>query len=250
MRLIGWFVLLVALGSVPGGAAPAVAAEAADQDEMGATPPRLSLIEGRVSFWRPGAEDWVEAQLNTPLAPGDELATAAPGGFEVQIGARAFLRAGAETQVGLEDREPDFLQVKVTAGGVAIDLRELEAGQSVEVNTPHAAFTIERAGYYRVDVLGDRTSLITRRGGRATALPASGPAVAIAPGTQAIIEGADDPLVTTHPAPESDDWDRWNYARITTGAGSTWTGTGPGRLGPSCAGPSMRPPWWRSLAAA
>ena len=37
----------------------------------GPTPPRLSFIDGSVSFWRPGAEDWSEAQINTPLAAGD-----------------------------------------------------------------------------------------------------------------------------------------------------------------------------------
>ena len=30
------------------------------------TPPRLSLIEGQVSFWRPGGEDWAPARPNTP----------------------------------------------------------------------------------------------------------------------------------------------------------------------------------------
>ena len=40
-------------------------------------PPRLSLTDGQVSFWRPGAQDWTQAQLNTPLAPGDALSTAA-----------------------------------------------------------------------------------------------------------------------------------------------------------------------------
>ena len=26
-----------------------------------------------VSFWRPGGDDWAPAQVNTPLAPGDQL---------------------------------------------------------------------------------------------------------------------------------------------------------------------------------
>src|SRR5262249_25930662 len=59
------------------------------------TPPRLSFVDGQVSFWRPGAQDWTQAQANTPLAPGDELATAALGNLEVQIGARSFVRAWA-----------------------------------------------------------------------------------------------------------------------------------------------------------
>src|SRR5437868_7714756 len=51
---------------------------------IGRTPPRISLIEGEVSFWRPGAEDWAPAQVNTPLAPGDDLYTGHGGNLELQ----------------------------------------------------------------------------------------------------------------------------------------------------------------------
>src|SRR5437762_1757636 len=43
------------------------------------TPPRVSYIYGDVSFWRPGAEDWAPAMVNTPLAPGDVLYTGSGG---------------------------------------------------------------------------------------------------------------------------------------------------------------------------
>ena len=46
-------------------------------ESIGRTPPRLSYMNGEVSFWRPGAADWGPAQVNTPLAPGDELYTGA-----------------------------------------------------------------------------------------------------------------------------------------------------------------------------
>jgi len=49
-------------------------------------PPRLGFVDGQVSFWRPGAEEWVAAQLNTTLAPGDDLYTGSPGNLELQIG--------------------------------------------------------------------------------------------------------------------------------------------------------------------
>jgi hypothetical protein len=170
MRIRQVVVLMLAVGSFTGGAL-AADAPAPDVTPSDRTPPRLSFVDGQVSFWRPGAQDWAQAQVNTPLAPGDELATASPGNLEVQIGARAFVRAWANTQVGLANQEPDFLQFKVTAGTASFDLRTIESGHTVEVDTPHAAFTIERAGYYRVDVTGERTAFITRRGGRATVTP-------------------------------------------------------------------------------
>jgi hypothetical protein len=187
---------------------------------IGRTPPRLGFVDGQVSFWRPGVEEWVEARVNTALAPGDELYTGAPGNVEVQIGARAYVRAWGRTQLGLASLEPDFVQIKVTAGYVSLDLRRLDPGHTVELDTPHAAFTIERAGYYRVNVAEGRTSFITRRGGRATVTSATGTAAALAPSEEAIVEGADGATVSTYVAPELDAWDRWNYARTEALLGS------------------------------
>ena len=203
------------LGLLTGGAAVAQAAESPDPQptEIDQTPPRLSYTDGQVSFWRQGADDWSAAQVNTPLAPGDEMYAGSPANLEIQIGPRAFVRAWANTQLGLVNQEPDFLQFKVTAGSAAFDLRTIEPGTTVEVATPNAALTIEHAGYYRVDVTGDRTSFITRRGGQATVIPASGEAVAITPSEEVVVEGTSASRVTSYVAPQLDAWDKWNYAR-------------------------------------
>ena len=211
-RLISFILMLcVSAGAAP--AARAADSPAPQQTEIDQTPPRLSYTDGKVSFWRQGADDWSTAQVNTPLAPGDELYTASPGNLEIQIGSRAFVRTWANTQLGLVNQEPDFLQFKVTSGSASFDLRKIDPGHTVEVDTPNGAFTIEHSGYYRVDVAGDRTSFITRRGGQATVTPASGAAVAIAPSEEVVIEGTSSQQVTSYVAPRLDDWDRWNYAR-------------------------------------
>ena len=210
-RMIGCLLVLGVLTGVPAGQT----ADAPDRQQtaIDQTPPRLSFVDGQVSYWRPGAQDWATAQVNTPLAPGDEVSTASPGNVELQIGAHAFVRAWANTQIGLTNQEPDFLQFTVTTGFAALDLRTLETGHTVEVDTPNAAFTIEQPGYYRVDVAGERTSFITRRGGRATVTPASGQAVAITPSEEVVIEGTAAPQVLSYVAPPLDTWDTWNYAR-------------------------------------
>ena len=135
------------------------------------------------------------------------------GIWSFQIGPRAFVRGGPNTQIGLENHEPDFLQFKVTAGYASFDLRTVEPGRTVEVDTPNAVFTIEHAGYYRVDVLGERTSFITRRSGQATVTSAGGGTVAIEPSEEMIIDGSDSPQVASYAAPQLDEWDKWNYAR-------------------------------------
>ena len=201
--------MLISVVSVPRGAD----AQESQQDAIGHTPPRLSFTKGEVSFWRPGAQDWSQAQVNTPLSPGDLLYTGPQGTLEIQIGFRAFVRGWASTQLGLENHEPDFLQFKVTAGNASFDLRTVEPGQTVEVNTPNAAFIIDHAGYYRVNVSGERTSLITRRGGQATISYPGGEAFAIGPSEEVVIEGMERPRVASYVAPQLDEWDKWNYAR-------------------------------------
>jgi hypothetical protein len=212
-----WGIIAVVLMCVvPAGVTPAAqGAETPDTQPaaIGQTPPRLSYTQGQVSFWRPGAQDWAQAQVNTPVAPGDELYTGSPGTLELQVGGRAFVRAWATTQVGLENQEPDFLQFKVTTGHASFDLRTLEPGRTVEVDTPNAAIIIEHTGYYRVAVTGERTSFIARRSGQAIVSPAGGAAVTVAPSEEVVIQGTADPQVTSYAAPPLDDWDRWNYAR-------------------------------------
>src|SRR5262245_1682901 len=195
---------------------PARAAWPLDADEASGferTPPRLASTDGEVSFFRPGAGEWAPARVNTPLAAGDQLFTGDDANLELQVGAGAFVRAGEDTQLGLTTLEPDFLQLRLTEGRISLDLRSRRASQTYEIDTPNAAFTIERNGYYRVEVDGDTTTFTARRGGRATVTPASGDPAAIAPSEQVAVTGEDDPEVETWAAPELDAWDRWNYAR-------------------------------------
>jgi len=205
--------ILLLFGASTANAAPAPSDAPAPDGPIGRTPPRLSYVEGEVSFWRPGAADWAPAQINTALVPGDETYTGNRGNLELQIGARAFVRAWGDTQLGLVNQEPDFLQLKVTGGHVSVDLRAVEPGRTVEVDTPVAAFTIDAPGYYRVDVSPDRTSFITRRSGRATMTPAGGTAVAIAPSEEIVLASAPTPTIQSFVAPTLDVWDTWNYAR-------------------------------------
>ncbi len=178
------------------------------------TPPRLSLVDGEVSFWRPGAEDWGPAQVNVAVAPGDHFWAGEDSNLEIQIGAHAFVRAGEQTELALMTQEPDYLQFRVGSGTASLDLRRLAAGHTVELATPQGAFTIERTGYYRVDVEDDATKLTSRRGGLATLTPAQGPALEVAPSEQVVVAaGPDGPQIETYAAPELDDWDTWNYRR-------------------------------------
>src|SRR5690349_3825031 len=198
----------------PAGATPtAEQAPAPAEDASEPTPPRISYLHGEVSFWRPGAQDWTPAVLNMPLAPGDVLYAGPAGNVEVQVGPRAFVRAAYGAQLGLDNQEPDFLQLRVTSGYAAVDLRELPAGHAVELDTPAAAFTMERAGYYHAEVGADSTTFRTHRGGTATVTPSGGAATPVAANQQIVLSGAESPRVETGTSAPLTAWDRWNYQR-------------------------------------
>ena len=194
-------------------AAPAPAAGQAEEAPAEATPPRVSYLHGDVSLWRPGAQDWTAAALNMPLAPGDVLYAGPAGNVEIQVGPRAFVRAAYGAQIGLDNQEPDFLQLRVTSGYAAADLRELPPGHSVELDTPGGAFTMEHPGYYHAEVGTDTTTFRTHRGGSATLTPSGGAATAVAANQQVVITGGAAPHVETAAAAPLSTWDRWNYQR-------------------------------------
>ena len=215
-RRIGVLALLVLLLALPArsqDASPPDGGALPDRAEAHATPTRLSFVDGEVSFWRPGADDWAPARVNTPLAEGDQLYAGSGANLELQVAARAFVRAGSETQLALDAQDPDFTQLRVPSGHVSLDVRGLKTGQSIEIDTPNAAFTVDHTGYYRIEVADGSTTFISRRGGRASVTPAGGEPAAIAPSEEVVVSETEAPQVATYVAPELDAWDRWNYER-------------------------------------
>jgi hypothetical protein len=182
-------------------------------DPDAVTPPRVSYLYGGVAFWRPGAPDWGAAQLNTALAPGDVLYAEPGANVEIQVGPLAFVRAADGAQLGLDNQETDFLQLRITSGHAALDLRQLPPGLTVELDTPGAAFSMARAGYYRVDADPTATVLAVHGGGSAVmSLPGSGP-IMVTDGQQVIVSAGDPPALGFATAPALTAWDEWNRQR-------------------------------------
>ncbi len=189
-------------------------AMAANEEEVwGPTPPRLSFIDGEVSYWRPGTEEWVGASANLPLAEGDSLYAGKDANFEVQFGPRSFVRADEDSQLALLEQDEGRIQFKVTSGLISLDMRRIAAGSRVEVSTPNAVFIIEDPGYYRVEVESRDTHFITRHGGEATLTTADGRTLSIFPSEDIVVTAGTPVKVATYAAPPPDAWDRWNDAR-------------------------------------
>ncbi len=191
----------------------APAANAQEVRAIGPTPPRLSFIDGEVSYWRPGAEDWVPAQVNTALAAGDSVYAGNGGNAELEIATRAYVRAGSGTELGIESLETGYLQLRVPSGHAAVDLRRLPEGQQIEVGTPNGAFLIDRVGYYRLDVDEASTRFAVRRGGSARVVPAGGEELVLDSNQEVVVRGTETAAIERIAATGDDAWDRWNVDR-------------------------------------
>jgi hypothetical protein len=176
---------------------------------FGRTPPRLAVVQGEVAFLRPGTEDWAPARANLPLAAGDRLTTREGAHLEIQAGPRAFLRAGASTELGLESHEPAALRFRVSAGLASLDVRGLPAGHGLAVDTPHAAVAIAGSGDYRFEVAA-ATSLTVRGGGAATLRAPGARPLVVRDGERVVVGEAG---AKRHAAPAPDGWDRWSQRR-------------------------------------
>ena len=80
------------------------------QEEWAPTPPRLSDLDGEVSYWRPGAEEWASARANLALAQGDALYAGSASNLVVQFGPRSFVRADEDSELSLVEQDEHRIQ--------------------------------------------------------------------------------------------------------------------------------------------
>lgn len=214
MRFNLWRTILV-ISSLLAMLAARVPAAWAQTDDVGnqPVPARLSVAEGQVYFWRSGDQDWSPAQLNMALEAGDAIYAGSDASVEIQVGPRAFLRLMANTEISIVRHDAGLLQVSLKSGDASLDARSQPQNPLTEIDTPNAAFSIDRIGYYRVAFRDDTTRFFVRRNGLATLGLRDGYQRTIADGDQIIVRGSEELTVEAAPAPPPDSWDRWNDAR-------------------------------------
>ena len=180
----------------------------ADEDDPPSRAARLSFLAGTVSFQPGSVEDWVPAMLNRPMTTGDRLWTEAGARAEMHIGSAA-LRMNGRTSFSFLNLDDRTVQVQVSVGTLNVRLRNLADSEVFEIDTPHMALTLLRAGEYRVDVNeeGD-ASIVSVRGGDAEA-NAGSQAVTVRAREQLRVTGADQPVFDRRDIPPADPFDNF-----------------------------------------
>src|SRR5215813_6911378 len=134
------FLLLVFL------AAPALA----DGDDPPSVVSRVSYLSGNVSFEPSGENQFSQASINYPLTTGDRIYTEQAGRVELETGNIA-VRVSGNTDITTTNLTDNLLQFALSQGTARFRAYNIPAGQSIEIDTPNAAFTILRTGNYRFE---------------------------------------------------------------------------------------------------
>ena len=173
---------------------------------------RLNYTDGPVSFQPAGVNDWVDASINRPLIPGDNIWVGDRGRSEVHVGSTA-LRLGANTAFQFLNLDDQGVQIRLSEGTLTVRMRNLGQNQVFEVDTPNVAFTMLRPGEYRIDVNPDsRTTTIRVRDGEGE-VTGGGDTFPVYGRQQVVVRGDDRISYNLASAPGADAWDQWCSSR-------------------------------------
>ena len=148
LSLTGWLLFSLCMASV---------ASEAYADPSGRVA-RLEHTQGAVSYSPSGEDEWFNVVRNRPLTHGDRLWTDRDARAEFQVGSAA-IRLDSNTSVEILDLSDRIAQFQLSQGTLNLSVRRIHPGQTFEIATPTLAFTINRAGRYRIDV--DPNSAVT-----------------------------------------------------------------------------------------
>jgi len=173
---------------------------------------RLNYIDGPVSFQPDGVNDWVDASINRPLIPGDNIWVGDRARSELHIGSTA-LRLGSNTAFQFLNLDDQVVQIRLSEGTLSVRLRNLGQHQVFEIDTPNLAFTLERPGEYRIDANPDsQTNVVLVRDGQGE-VTGDGEAFPVYARQQVLVRGDDQISYNLTAAPGPDQWDQWCSSR-------------------------------------
>jgi hypothetical protein len=173
---------------------------------------RLNYMDGPVSFQPAGVNDWVDANVNRPLIPGDNIWVGDRGRTELHVGSTA-LRLSGNTDFRFLNLDDRTVQIALSEGTLTVRMRNFTQNQVFEIDTPNVAFTILRPGEYRIDANPDaQTTSITVRDGEGD-VTGGGEDFPLYARQRVVVRGYDrlDYNLASFPGPDA--WDQWCSTR-------------------------------------
>jgi hypothetical protein len=198
--------LLVLLGGAACTAAPA------DELDPPGRAARLSHVEGSVSLEPAGMQEWTAAALNLPLTTGDRVWTDRNSRAELDLGA-AVIRMGSTTGFAFLGLGDATAQMQLTGGTLIVRVRDMEADQVYEIDTPNLALSLQRPGDYRVEVSERGDVTVVKVSDGAAQAVGGGQTVAIGEQQQVVFSGTTQLTYDVRNLGPPDELDGWSAAR-------------------------------------
>ena len=132
---------------------------------LSAVPGLVKFVESGVAINRAGA-GWQELVPETALKAGDALRTGAHSRAELLLLPEVYLRLDGGSEVAVTELSFDAITLKLARGAAILDLVMLDPKRATPLTLagPTVAFTIMRAGNYRLDVKSSGDEILVRKG--------------------------------------------------------------------------------------
>jgi hypothetical protein len=179
-----------------------------NQDDPPSRVARLAYIQGAVSFQPAGQSEWVEVAPNRPLTTGDQIWADRDARAELSLGS-AVIDVNRNTGITFLNLDDRTVQVQLSSGSIGVRVRRLDRDDVFEIDTPNQAFSIFRAGLYRIEASDDGTySVVSIREGEGEST-GNGQTYALHSGQQATFEGTDQLDADVEDLGSPDEFDNW-----------------------------------------
>ena len=194
MRLLFNLVLLI-LAAAP----PALAQAPEPPSRVG----QISYVSGNLAFRAAGDTQWSAAGVNYPVATGGSFSTDPQARAQIQIGPTTIGMAGG-TELDVTNLNDQVSQFSLPQGRINLHLRQLDNGQSFEVDLPQGAVWLLQPGSYDIDAAtADQPARVAVFAGSARFV-GGGADIGVNRGDAAVLTGAN-PVVARieHAAPDA-----------------------------------------------
>ncbi|MCC6794644.1 MAG: FecR domain-containing protein [Candidatus Hydrogenedentes bacterium] len=178
-----------------------------------------NLLHARISHESGGAlvrgsddADWSYATINTIILPGDTLWIDQEGTLEVEMSGGSFLRMADRSKAELQSLPPSTA-INAWTGSFYVQ-RVSRSNGDVRMRTPAATIVVDRDTQVRVDIVGEGSTTVSVRWGRATVATDGGAPVEVTNGQRVFVDPG---LLPSNPVPfdktAEDSFDAWNRER-------------------------------------
>jgi hypothetical protein len=189
---------------------------------------RVSYLKGRVLFQPAGRDQWSEATINFTVTTGDRLYTDQGARAELEVGPYT-VRLAERTDLIVTNLNDEVMQLGLEGGTIRLSVYELSSGNTVEVDTPHAALTVLAPGTYRADAEPDENRTLVAVNSGTLEVSAEGISQTLQSGEAVELTGEDRIEVASIPMPALDSFDRWSErrdARLSASAAAKYVSRG------------------------